>query len=140
MLNNELAAKDYKSTKTRLSKIRVSDLTHGIANTNLAIIPNDKQCFGVNTAEEQRIGRNKSVLDIAEKEYHMNRSKTRIFGLKKGPHIIVEFEKGKLDLFKTSYTELDFNTHKEINSNIRYVFKGTKVIKINLKECTAKRI
>lgn len=138
MINKELAAKGYKSTKTRLSKGYISDLENGIISTDLALIPNDKKCF-YSDAEEQRIGRNKKMLDIA-KRAGIIISKAKLFGKKKGREILVEFEKGILEVFRCNYVELDFDTHREINPDIRYLFKGKKVIKINLKNNSAERL
>ena len=132
MKNNELASKDHKSTKTRLSKAYTSDFIHGIKNTGLGLIPNDKYCFSAE-AEHQRIGRNTEILEAA-KRFGMKTSEIRLFGKKKGPRLVIETEEGKIELFNSSYTELDFNTHREINSNIRYLFKGKKVFKIDLNE------
>lgn len=138
MINKELAAKGYKSTKTRLSKGYISDLKNGIVNTDLALIPNDKKCF-YSDAEEQRIGRNKKMLDIAEQN-KIIRNKARLFGKKKGQTFIVEFEKGELSLIKGGYVELDFNTHREVNPQTRYLFKDKNVIAINLNNYSIERL
>ena len=127
MANKELAARGYKSTKTRLSKIYVSDLEHGIINTNLALIPNDKKCF-YSDAEEQRIGRNVKALEKAEKA-GMNLDKTKFFARKKDLKLNMQFE-GNIINVKYTFVEIDPKTHKEVNPEIRYLFKNEQVIKI----------